>query len=190
MAKKAQQPEKIFLIGFSGSGKSTVGPLLGARLDREFIDTDSLIAEQFGKDISDIFAEDGETAFRTIETDIIREIVGLAGIRQVIALGGGAFNSAENRDLVSSAGIAVYLQCSVREIARRMRRHTDRPLLSITPNPRESLPDATHRRITELLESRREFYQMSDMTVSTTARMPNAVVEEIVRKLDNRYESH
>ncbi|HQL23964.1 MAG TPA: shikimate kinase, partial [candidate division Zixibacteria bacterium] len=93
-----------------------------------------------------------------------------------------------NRDLVRRAGIAVYIQCSVRELARRMRRHADRPLLTVVPNPGESLPEATRRRVAELLEERREFYLLADMTVSSTARLPVSVVEEIVRKLENRYE--
>ncbi|HPI32532.1 MAG TPA: shikimate kinase, partial [candidate division Zixibacteria bacterium] len=111
-----------------------------------------------------------------------------AGVREVVVLGGGAFTIAVNRDLVRRAGVAVYIQCSVRELARRMRRHADRPLLTVVPNPGESLPEATRRRVAELLEERREFYLLADMTVSSTARLPVSVVEEIVRKLENRYE--
>lgn len=182
-----EMPKKIFLVGFSGSGKSTVGPMLAKRLRYGFVDTDGMIARKAGKSIVMIFAEDGEKAFRAVETEVIREIADMDGVPMVVALGGGAFVRTENRELIESAGVAVYLECSVREIERRMRYLTDRPLLAVRLKRGESINQAGKRRIRELMEKRRHYYGMADITVSTTKRTPREAAREVVRRLEGRY---
>lgn len=180
-------PQKIFLIGFSGCGKSTIGPILAAQLGRVFVDTDILIAGMTGKEISQIFAEEGEEAFREMETDVIRGLIGQTEMPQVVALGGGAYVREENRAMIGAAGVAVYLECAQEEIIRRLRGKTDRPLLSGAPKGDETAAMAAARRIHGLLAQRRPFYSMAEVTVSSTKRPPQQVVEEIIRKLVRRH---
>jgi len=174
----------IFLIGFSGSGKSTVGPLLAQRLNAEFIDTDTLIEEQTGRTIAQIFAADGEVAFRSLETDLICQMAGNVPSVRVIALGGGAFQSPGNRELISASGVTVYLQCAVRELYRRLKSATDRPLLNARSGP------VTIETIAGLLATRRKAYRMADLTVATSSRTAAEAAEMIETRIRKRYGTH
>jgi shikimate kinase len=109
----------IFLLGYRGSGKSTVGRLLADRLWRPFIDTDDMIVRRAGKSIARLFSEDGEAGFRRVESEIIREVVLLE--EHVIALGGGAVLSPVNREaIMASQSKRIYLRCDVGVLARRI----------------------------------------------------------------------
>jgi len=171
----------IFLIGFSGSGKSTVGPLLARRLNAQFLDIDSMIEAQTRKKIAELFAHEGETVFRTLERDLIRQISGNDRSARVIALGGGAFQDRGNRQLLLASGVTVYLQCSVREIYRRLRQSVDRPLLAT-----ESASPGRDK-IAALLAARRDTYRLADITVSTSSRTPKETVDLIDMKLKEKY---
>ncbi len=180
----------VFLIGFSGSGKSTVGPMLAGRLRAAFIDTDSRIEKKCGMSVTELFLRQGEKSFREMESQIMRQIA--EQFRKdpaphVVALGGGAFQSAHNRRLIQDSGLVVHLQCSVREIYKRMRFAQDRPLLQATPGRGETRRQAAIRRITTLLNRRIPNYHRADFTVSTTAKTPHEVASIIVQKLRRRY---
>lgn len=109
----------IFLLGYRGSGKSTIGRLLAGRLWRPFTDTDELIVRKAGKSIARIFAEEGEGQFRKLESEVIREVVLLED--HVIALGGGAVLAAENRRVLMACECKrIYLRCDVRVLADRI----------------------------------------------------------------------
>jgi shikimate kinase len=97
----------IFLLGFMASGKSTVGPALAARLDRWFIDLDIVIGDKAGCSIAELLEREGERRFREIEAESLREAASHAGT--IIAPGGGAITREENRELMSSLGITVWL---------------------------------------------------------------------------------
>ena len=103
---------KVFLIGFMGSGKSTIGKLLAARLAYNFIDTDNMIEERMQKDIQTVFRVDGEDAFRQAENQMIHEIISKPG-KMVIASGGGTPCSKENLTLMNFFGTSIYLKRSV-----------------------------------------------------------------------------
>lgn len=123
----------VFLIGYRGSGKTTVGRKLADRLWQPFVDLDEIIVKTAGKSIRDIFAQDGEPAFRDLETSALREAVKLAD--HVIALGGGAMDREENRTLLKQAGHrTIYLRCEPEEMHRRI--HAD-------PNTAEARPALT-----------------------------------------------
>jgi shikimate kinase len=101
---------KVVLVGYRGSGKTTVGKRLADRLWQKFVDIDDLIVKKAGKSIRDIFAEHGETHFRDLETEVLRDALALED--HVIALGGGSILRDENRRLIQSAGAKViYLRC-------------------------------------------------------------------------------
>jgi shikimate kinase len=170
----------IFLTGFMGSGKSTIGPILANTLGYRFIDLDHCIEEQTSRTVAKIFAEQGETAFRVLETSTLRSLVSYP--KMVISLGGGTLLTEENRCLVRENGILIYLKTDVEQIVLRMKNKTDRPLLR-GPNG-EQLPEQELRaRIQQLVNEREKYYAMADLIVSTTHRKVGASVDEIVQKI-------
>jgi len=173
----------IFLIGFSGSGKSTLGPLLARRLKTEFYDTDTMIERQCGKTIDKIFSNDGEAAFRRLESQVITRLIRRNKSRIVIALGGGAFQRSINRSIVKQHGVVVYLSCSMREIYRRLREKTDRPLLRVSPVKGETQRQAILKRIKCLLNQRRPGYAQADIRISTTDKSVSETVKQLYRKV-------
>lgn len=130
------QKENIYLIGLMGAGKTTIGRQLAKTLKLPFYDSDKSIEESTGVDIPTIFEFEGEVGFREREKRIIKLLTSKRGI--VLATGGGAILSDENRILLKENGFVVYLQCSIERILERTRRDTQRPLLK-TENPKERL---------------------------------------------------
>ena len=109
----------IVLIGYRGSGKTTIGRRLADRLWQTFVDTDELVVRKAGRGISDIFEEQGERAFRDLEAEAVRESLLLT--EHVIALGGGALEREENRRAVKESGHKViYLKCDPHELLKRI----------------------------------------------------------------------
>ena len=138
----------IILIGFMGTGKSTIGRNLSQTFGYPLIDTDQLIVEQQGRSIPQIFEEDGEPAFRAMETDLLRSLFKHSG--HIISTGGGIIVSADNRRLLQDLGYVVWLRASPAEILNRTSRNSNRPLLN------NDDPEGTIRR---LLDIRNPFYQ-------------------------------
>ena len=119
-----------------GSGKSSVGRIAAKALGFQFLDTDQIIVERSGRQISEIFANDGEAAFRAMETQVIESLMHLR--RCIISTGGGAILAARNRALLRSLGYVVCLTASEEVLFERVSRNSKRPLLQ-TENPRETL---------------------------------------------------
>lgn len=174
-----RQPLRIFLIGFSGSGKSTVGPILAKRLKARFIDSDAEIERQTKQTIATLFANKGERHFRTLESKLISK---LTKIKEpiVVALGGGAFLNPKNRQKISASGRTAFLSCSVTELYRRLKDQSDRPLLG------QSRAQKLER-IKSLLGRRLRSYQLADMTISTTQRTPNETANWLAKKIREDY---
>jgi len=180
--KKSNGVGRVFLIGFSGSGKSTVGPLLAQKLGYSFIDTDESVARKERMSIPEIFAEKGERYFRRLEEAAIRAAVAKSR-RAVISLGGGALLRSNVRRLVQQEGTVVYLSCSAREVHRRLQTATDRPLL-LNKGPRSE-------RIAALVTARRPIYvRVADVIVSTTRHTPKVVAATIISKLGRLADAH
>ncbi len=162
--------ENIVLVGFMGSGKSSIGRQLARRLGFQFLDTDQLIVERTRKEISQIFAEQGEAAFRDLETATLHSIAHLN--RCVIATGGGAVIREQNRELMRELGFVVCLTASEEVIFERVSRNSKRPLLQ-TADPRGTL--------SALLASRREFYaSAAQFTLDTTQLSHSQAVEGVI----------
>lgn len=107
------------LIGYRGSGKSTVGAMVARRLHRRFVDTDQWIMQRAGKTIREIFQQDGETAFRDAESAVVGEACELQDA--VIAFGGGAMDRPHNREALAAAGVRlIYLRCDAEELLARI----------------------------------------------------------------------
>jgi shikimate kinase len=172
----------IYLIGFSGSGKSTVGKLLAARLQRRFTDVDQLIEQQTSRTIPQVFLEEGERYFRDMESACI-EAVAECVRPQVVALGGGAFERSRNRRTVGQSGVSIYLSCSVAELGRRLAMSDDRPMLTVRVRAGEPPSQARKRRIKQLLERRRRRYLGATIVVATTGKSVSEVVKLIQRRL-------
>ena len=150
MSQTAVTPQNIVLIGFMGSGKSTVGRELQHRLGYPLIDMDRLIEDTMGKKITEIFKEEGESAFRDFETLQLLEIAKQSDKRQIISTGGGVVIRPENRALLRNLGYVVWLHAPEDVIFERTSRNQDRPLLNHL--------DARER-ITTLLAEREPWYR-------------------------------
>ena len=161
----------IVLVGVPGAGKSTVGELLATRLGKKFTDSDQVIEERAGKSVSDIFTQDGEPAFRSLERDVILDLIS-AG-EGVVALGGGALGNDETRAAVKSAQ-TVWLVTGLAQAVDRVGMNRNRPLL--LGNVRGQLA--------ELMNAREPLYrEVANITVDTSNLSPTQVVDEIIEAL-------
>ena len=180
----------IVLIGFSGSGKTTVARHLAKRLKMRLIDIDSEIEKEFGSDISSIFKKQGEKRCRQLEHKTIGRVFSTIGKPSVVSLGGGAFVSNKNRQVMQDSSTIVWLSCSVREIYRRLKADSGRPLLSTSAGKGDSSRSDMMKRIAALLSRRIATYSLADIKVSTTDRSSKAAVSEIISRLRRLNASH
>lgn len=155
MILKLKRTPGIYLVGFMGSGKSTVGRALADELGWNFLDLDDEIEREQGTSIASIFDTQGESQFRRIESHALDRCVHKvqAGHPRVISLGGGAFLSPQNFDLVSNNGVSVWLDCPLELIERRIAGLAHRPLA------RDPL------QLRSLYEARREGYARADYRI-------------------------
>jgi shikimate kinase len=170
MNLKLKRTPGIYVVGFMGAGKSTVGRHLAHRLGWSFFDTDAEIEAAEKMTIADIFNTRGEPEFRRIETEIIRHHVRWVerGRPAVLALGGGAFSQSANRDLLENNGITVWLDCPFETIEHRVGQATHRPLARD--------PQA----FAELFEARRDHYRLADVHIPIETDDPEITVAAIV----------
>jgi shikimate kinase len=161
--------KNIILTGFMGTGKTTVGQILAAELQRPFVDIDEVIRAREGRDISAIFAAEGEAYFRSLERRMLAATLLSGG--QVIATGGGAV--LHSRDLLEAGGILLCLTASPGELAGRLRAEGGRPLLAGDPEGR----------IAALLAERQALYDSIPRQISTEGKTPRQVAAEILALL-------
>ena len=183
----------VFLIGFSASGKSAVGPPLARLLKARFVDTDSVVEAREGQSIDGVFRARGERYFRRIEHSVIEGLIRGAsrtGRRNVVALGGGAFGNRTLRQQVKRAGLVIFLSCSAREIYRRLREKDDRPLMNVIPRVGESVCEARRNRIRRLLDKRLPQYCQADLVYSTTGKSPRRAARGLYALLKKHNEFH
>jgi shikimate kinase len=144
----------VALIGYRGSGKSTIGKRLADRMWQTFVDTDELIVKRAGKSIRDIFEKDGEERFRQIEAQVVAEVCKLSD--HVIAMGGGVVLREDNRKAMKDAGLKViYLKCEPEELLKR---------IQSDPQTADARPNLTGlgggiEEIRSLLEAREPLYR-------------------------------
>jgi len=166
------RPARVVLVGFMGSGKTSVGRVLARRLGYRFEDMDQRIEERTGRRIADIFRDDGEEAFREMELEEARTLVSLPG--RVVATGGGAFTRPLTRALLQEGALTVWLRCDLERILARVPADGSRPLAG----NRDIMP--------ALLAEREPFYRMADVAVDASAGTPREVAGRIVGLFDRR----
>jgi len=164
----------IALIGFMGTGKTAVGQILAEKLKLKFIETDTLIKEETGKTIPQIFADVGEEGFRELEIEAAKQAARKK--KTVIACGGGLVLNRINIDRLKKNAVIVHLTASPGETLKRVQRQAgERPLLDVE-NPLEAIRD--------MIKFRRPFYERAaDIRINTNKMTPEAVAEEIIRKI-------
>ena len=161
-----------------GAGKTAIGSALAARIGVPFLDSDAEIVAASNMSIAEIFERDGEPFFREKESQVIERL--LSGTPVVLSTGGGAYLQARNRQAITAAGVAVWLDADLDLLWSRVRHKTTRPLLR-TDNPKATL--------TEIYHARRPAYEKADMRVAAKAgwsieRMRDEVLEALLARPD------
>jgi shikimate kinase len=170
MILKLKQTPGIYLVGFMGTGKSTLGRLLADKIGWPFVDLDADIETTHGITVMEMFATLGESGFRKLETEALAKHVRAAknGRPLVIALGGGAYVQPGNPELVATGGIAIWLDAPLDVVERRVAGGRERPL---TAHP---------ARFRELYQIRREIYAKADYTVPIVTDDPHETLDQIL----------
>lgn len=164
-------PERIVLVGISGSGKSTVGHVLAQRLGWEFVDTDTVVEAQAGRGIPELFRDEGEAAFRDRERGALESVMEREGV--VVATGGGAPTTGASRELLGR-GFSVWLAVSPARAAARLSENPateERPLLA----------GDVEGRLASLLGARRAWYELADAAIDVETLNPEQAADEIIR---------
>lgn len=169
-----QSIRRIVLTGFMGAGKSTIGPLLAKHLNWDFVDTDNVVESRAGKKVAQIFAQDGEAAFRAIEAEVIRGCCGREGI--VISLGGGAIETESTRELLARLEdtCVVFLDAPLEVLVARCLAQTnaeERPVLG------------DREKLLRRFSNRLAHYRNAHITVATPELAPDQVVDRILAEM-------
>jgi len=167
----------LYLTGYRGSGKTSLGKWLGARLSRPVIDLDDRIEEAAGCSIREIFEQEGETGFRDRETDALRHLSGEP--ESVVSLGGGAILRDENRKFIAATGYCIWLQVDADTVLRRLAQDNStaarRPALTTLP-PREE--------IEALLAARKKFYVLAaDVAIEVVGKDIDSIGAESIEAI-------
>jgi len=163
----------IYLVGFMGSGKSTVGRLIAQKLNLQFVDIDKEIEKEQKMCIPDIFSKKGEPFFRELEKEKIQQLTQKDGY--VISTGGGLGANPENMKTMKKNGYVVWLDTSLEEVLKRCKNDTDRPLLN---QPLE--------KVEKLYEDRKEVYSQAHFKVKTDSKTPEEIAEEVVKWISSQ----
>lgn len=169
-------PAPIVLIGLMGAGKSAVGRVLAERLGGGFVDTDDQLVRESGRSVSELFAEEGEAAFRQRELQALSSVLGREEVA-VVATGGGVVTTEEGRALLSSVEPVVFLDVSVEAALARVGDARSRPLLAGDPEGRLRALAA---------ERRPSYLAVADVSVDVSGRSLAAVVDDILEALGVR----
>lgn len=164
LLKSSLQGLNVYLVGMMGAGKTTVGELLAQELGYKFFDTDTLITQISKKSISDIFAEEGEAVFRSIESQVLGEISSYT--RLVVATGGGIVTIRQNWSYLQQ-GLVVWLDAPISLLLERLQSDRTRPLLQ-TPNPAQ--------RLQEIFAQRQVMYAQADLKISLNELQTPAII--------------
>lgn len=168
---------KISLLGYMGSGKSTIGKELASKLNLKFIDLDKFISSKHQKSIPEIFATDGEIKFRKYEREALIEILE-AEENFILSLGGGTPAYYDNMDLINQATHSIYLRLTPKELIERLRpEKSSRPLIAHLSD--EEFPEFIAKHLFE----RRNFYENAKSILAVQEKSVKEIIEEIILNL-------
>lgn len=176
--------ERIFLTGFMGSGKSTIGPIVANVLGWNFYDLDKLIEKEVGDSVDNIFAAQGEAFFRAKESEALRKAGNTANI--VLALGGGTLTDKQNVEFIKKNGVSIYLKSTPDEIFQRLKFKVDRPLLK-SKNGIPLSPFETKKKISELLVKREPTYLLADIVYQVDNITVGKTVDDLVKIVKRKF---
>jgi shikimate kinase len=172
--------ERIYLTGFMGCGKSTIGPILANTIGYDFVDVDRRIEQEEGKSVNQIFTEKGEKHFRDLERTVLLKVSSLP--HTVISLGGGTVTVPENLELILNTGLVIYLKITPEQLFLRLRHRSDRPLLRSADGGRLS-DEELRERIRLLYEAREPLYAKATLIIPTDEKRLGLTVDKIVKQL-------
>ena len=167
--------KNIVLVGLSGSGKSTLGNILSSLSGYALVDTDAIIVKLQNRSINNIFETNGEEFFRTLETQVSKEIS--AFDKQIISTGGGIVLKEKNLEYLKQNGVVFYLKTSVNTLLKRLEGDNTRPLLKT---------DDVKKKLENMLEIRGKLYEKVDVTIETDKLTPEETAKEILRIYNER----
>ena len=170
----------IFLTGFMGSGKSTIGPILANTVGWDFYDLDKIIEDKVGLKVTEIFEKFGEEYFRKIEKDTLHELILKGNI--IVSLGGGTIANLDNLNLVKKTGKLIYLKTSPGIIYERLRFKRDRPVLNLDGTINLDKNQFVEK-ISKLMNTRNKYYNQADITIDTDNISIGLTVDKIVKLL-------
>ena len=160
----------VYLIGYMGSGKTTLAKKLSKRLQLPFLDTDLEIEKKENKSVSEIFKNEGELYFRMLETEFLTQIKN----NTIVACGGGTPMHNDNMSIINKKGISIYLKASANYLANRLKNAKQhRPLIANIPD------EELENHIKEELQKRSSFYALSHHTISINNKIENDLLREI-----------
>lgn len=174
----------IFLIGFMTAGKSTIGKILANTIGWNFFDLDEEIEKLEKKSVTQIFKENGEAYFRIVERDTLQKLS--KEKFSVISLGGGTIEEPENLNLITEAGITIYLEISTHEAFKRLKYKRNRPILYNDANEEVS-DEELFNRINNILNRRLELYGKAHLKINTTGVKIGRTVDNIVYILQKEF---
>ncbi len=172
----------IFLTGFMGSGKSTIGPILANTLGFNFIDIDKEIESITKKNIVEIFKNNEEKHFRKLESEILKKVSNYNNY--IVSLGGGTLLNQDNLKLVLTKGILIYLKTDLDNLYKRLRYKNDRPLL-LTKTGEHLTDEELKIRIKEILTEREKIYENAQIIINTDDKKISSTIDEIIKSLKN-----
>jgi shikimate kinase len=170
----------IYLTGFMGAGKSTIGPILANTIGWESCDLDVVIEKKTDKKVRQIFVEEGEKYFREIETEMLKELS--TQLNLVVSLGGGTMASEKNLSILKSTGLTIYLKASPESFYKRLKHKRNRPSLG-DPEAEDYNEYNLLNRINDLMGNRSEYYEQADIIVDTDNSTVGKTVDRIVKML-------
>lgn len=174
----AAKRDRLYLTGFMGSGKSTIAPPLARLLGFRWIDTDAEVEKRRGLNVAEIFARDGEAAFRLLEREALAAASAMTSV--VVATGGGAIANDEGCELALATGTVVYLRYDAATLARRLESMDGRPVLAAAAGSGTVL---LREAVGRLLAERERYYLRADVIVTPGPADPGAAARAIADAL-------
>jgi shikimate kinase len=161
--------KNIALVGFMGTGKTVIAKRISRKLKMKYVSTDDIIETREEKSINEIFSQDGEAHFRSVERDAVREVSSMDNV--VIAAGGGVVLNDENMRNLRAKGVIICLNAAAEDIFERTKSYANRPLLNV--------PDPLGK-IKELMKIREPYYKKADHQVDTFGKSIEEVTDEVI----------